>query len=312
MMKRRPQRHLHDAVVSHFIGKMGSDLAGILVIDKPTGLTSHDVVGRVRRVAGLRRVGHAGTLDPLATGVLLVCLGQATRLVEYVMGQPKTYVTRVRLGQTTDSFDADGAVVAERPLTFTPTELENALHQFRGAIEQLPPMFSAVKQQGQPLYKLARQGIEVERPLRPVTIYDLKRLAYDPPFLELQIRCSAGTYIRTLAHDLGETLGCGGHVVALRRTAVGTFTSDQAVPLDALTAGNVADYLQAAETAVIHLPILTLPTPEAARLAQGQRLICQPHQPQATLVRVYSEDGCFIGIAQQKDDVWQPQKILHS
>lgn len=291
---------------------IGCDLAGILVIDKPTGMSSHDVVGRVRRVAGLRRVGHAGTLDPLATGVLVVCLGQATRLVEYVMGRPKTYVARVRLGQTTDSYDADGVVVAERPLTFTLADLDNALAHFAGEIMQRPPMFSAVKQQGQPLYKLARQGIEVERPLRPVTIYALQLVACDLPFVELHIRCSAGTYIRTLAHDLGDMLGCGGHIVALRRTAVGSFTSEQAVALEALTADNVAGYLQVAETAVLHLPTLTLPNAEAERLAQGQRLVCQPHQPEADLVRVYGENGRFIGIAQQQNGVWQPQKILHA
>ncbi|MCA9996666.1 MAG: tRNA pseudouridine(55) synthase TruB [Anaerolineales bacterium] len=291
---------------------MSREIEGVLVIDKAAGMTSHDVVGRVRRVAGLRRVGHAGTLDPLATGVLLVCLGRATRLVEYLVGQPKTYVARVRLGQTTDSYDADGVVVDERPLTFTSTDLDNALAQFRGEIEQRPPMFSAVKRQGQPLYKLARQGIEVERPLRPVTIYELSQLPCDLPFLELHVRCSSGTYIRTLAHDLGEMLGCGGHIVALRRTAVGAFSSETAVSLADLTTDNLPIHLLATETAVLHLPPLILPSPEAKRLAQGQRLICQPDQPQTALVRVYAEDGTFMGVAQRQDDIWQPQKILHS
>ena len=291
---------------------MGSEIEGILVVDKATGMSSHDVVGRVRRVAGLRRVGHAGTLDPLATGVLLVCLGRATRLVEYLVGQPKTYVARVRLGQTTDSYDADGVVVNKRPLTFTPTDLDNALAQFRGDIEQYPPMFSAVKRQGQPLYKLARQGIEVERPLRPVTIHELTLLHCELPFIDLQIRCSSGTYIRTLAHDLGEVLGCGGHIVALRRTAVGSFAIETAVSLADLTTDNLPTHLLATETAVLHLPPLILPNAEAKRLAQGQRLVCQPDQPQAPLVRVYAEDGTFIGVAQQQDDIWQPHKILHS
>jgi tRNA pseudouridine55 synthase len=302
---------VNGSVVSLFI-QMDIALEGVLAIDKPMGMTSHDVVGRVRRVGGLRRVGHAGTLDPLATGVLLVCLGRATRLVEYLVGRPKTYAARVRLGQTTDSYDADGVVVAERPLTFTSDDLYAALALFRGDIQQQPPMFSAVKQQGQPLYKLARKGIEVERPLRPVTIYDLTLLNWQSPFLELRITCSSGTYIRTLAHDLGEQLGCGGHIVALRRTAVGAFTLDNACPLAELTLENLPQRLLPSETAVAHLPRLVLPMTEAVRLTQGQRLIRQPEQPDAPLVQVYDEQGGFIGVAQAKDDIWQPQKIMHA
>lgn len=302
---------VNGSVVSLFI-QMDIALEGVLAIDKPMGMTSHDVVGRVRRVGGLRRVGHAGTLDPLATGVLLVCLGRATRLVEYLVGRPKTYVARVRLGQTTDSYDADGVVVTERPLTFASDDLPAALVLFRGDIQQQPPMFSAVKRQGQPLYKLARQGIEVERPLRPVTIYDLTLLNWQSPFLELRITCSSGTYIRTLAHDLGEQLGCGGHIVALRRTAVGAFTLDSACSLDELTPENLPQRLLPSETAVAHLPRLVLPMTEAARLTQGQRLIRQPEQPDAPLVQVYDEQGGFIGVAQARDDIWQPQKIMHA
>ena len=211
-------------------------MEGILNIDKPEGMTSHDVVNRVRRACGLRRVGHAGTLDPLATGVLVVCVGRATRLAEYVVGQPKEYVAVVRLGQTTDTYDADGTILEERPVSADSATIQTALQQFTGPIEQIPPMYSAIKRDGKPLYKLARQGIEVERKARAITIYNLTLEDRTENDITLRVACSTGTYIRSLAHDLGEVLGCGGHIVALRRTRVGSFSAENAVPLDQLTA----------------------------------------------------------------------------
>lgn len=285
---------------------------GILNIDKPGGLTSHDVVNRVRRVAGLRRVGHAGTLDPLATGVLLVCLGRAARLVEYLVGQPKTYEVVIHLGQDTDTYDADGVVVAERPCHFTPHNLTTALAQFRGPIQQIPPLYSAIKKDGQPLYKLARQGKEVEIEARAVTIYELEQLAFDLPLLTLRVVCSSGTYIRSLAHDLGEALGCGGHVAALRRTAVGEFTLDTAVPLDALTPENLNTHMLPLDTAVDHLPPVTFTETETARLWQGQTVPWQPIHPQVKLARAYTPENLFIGIVQlQETQEWQPHKMFH-
>jgi tRNA pseudouridine55 synthase len=207
---------------------------GLLVINKPIGLTSHDVVNKVRWLSGIRRVGHAGTLDPLASGVLLLAVGRATRLIEYLVGRSKRYQAVVRLGQETDTYDREGEVVAERPVQVTDSQLEAALERFRGPIEQVPPMFSAVKQGGQPLYRLARRGQAVERPARAITIYELSLLDWRPPEIELLIHCSSGTYIRSLAHDLGQVLGCGGHLATLRRLAVGDFTLDQAVPLPVL------------------------------------------------------------------------------
>jgi tRNA pseudouridine55 synthase len=258
----------------------------------------------------MRRVGHAGTLDPLATGVLLVCLGRATRLVEYLTGQPKTYEAVIRMGQATDTYDAEGTITAERPVTFTKADLAQALAQFRGEIEQVPPMYSAIKQDGQPLYKLARQGIEVERPSRRVTIYKLEVLDWQPPFLSLRIVCSKGTYIRSLAHDLGEILGCGGHIAALRRTAVGDFALDTAVLLDDLTPDNLENYLLPMDTAVSHLPRLDLPDPDANRLLMGQTVSRQPEQPAAELVRAYGADGRFIGVVRANEAVWQAHKMF--
>lgn len=291
---------------------MSTPFEGILNIDKPGGLTSHDVINQVRRVAGLRRVGHAGTLDPLATGVLLVCLGRATRLVEYLMGQPKTYETVIRLGQSTDTYDADGQVTAERPCTFTQNDLTQALAPFRGPIQQTPPLYSAIKQGGQPLYKLARQGVQVEVAARDVTIYELDQLVFDPPLLTLRVVCSSGTYIRSLAHDLGETLGCGGHVTTLRRTAVGTFTSDTAVALAHLTPGNLSAWLQPLPTAVSHLPSVHFEEAETARLLQGQTVPWQMPQLQTSPARAYAPDGMFIGIVTlSAANEWQPHKMFH-
>ena len=284
---------------------------GLLNIDKPTGMTSHDVVNRVRRVAGTRRVGHAGTLDPLATGVLLICVGRATRLVEYLVGQPKVYEAIVRLGQTTDTYDADGEVVQERPLSFTPQDLEDAINEFRGEIEQVPPMYSAIKQNGQPLYKLARQGKEVERKTRHVTIYDLSVLNWEPPHLTLRVSCSSGTYIRSLAHDLGEVLGCGGHIRMLRRTAIGDFEADTAVSLADLTAENVTSHLLPTDTAVAHMPRLDLKESEAVDLLDGKQIARRTaHQPD-TFVRVYNADAQFIGVATATETTWRAKKMFH-
>lgn len=282
---------------------------GILNIDKPGGMTSHDVVNRVRRVAGLRRVGHAGTLDPLATGVLLLCLGRAARLVEYLVGQPKTYETAVRLGQRTNTYDAEGVVLEERPCTFTSDDLNHALSHFRGTIQQTPPLYSAIKKDGQPLYKLARQGIEVEVEPRQVTIDELEVTAVTLPILTLRITCSSGTYIRSLAHDLGEMLGCGGHVAELRRTAVGTFSTDTAVPLDHLTADNLHTYLLPAETAVAHLPRINVNAQAAERLFQGQ-LVPISGEPEAELVRVYGPEMDFIGLVTADEGNWQAHKMF--
>ncbi len=282
--------------------------AGVLTIDKPQGLTSHDVVGRVRRVSGIRRVGHAGTLDPLATGVLVVCVGWATRFVEYIVGQPKAYEATVRLGQTTDSYDADGMVVAERPVEVEAAEIEAALVDFRGDIRQRAPIFSAIKQDGQPLYKRARRGEAVEAPVRDVTIYALTVAAYEPPLLDLRIVCSSGTYIRSLAHDLGQTLGCGGHITALRRTAVGEFTAQDAVPLDALSPENWSSYLQPPDVAVAHLPAIQLEAEEAAELRYGRPVTAASGAPEGTLLRVYNDAGHLLGVAEAEGGLLRVRK----
>jgi tRNA pseudouridine55 synthase len=286
-------------------------MTGILNIDKAQGLTSHDVVARLRRICGIRRIGHAGTLDPLATGVLLVCVGSATRLSEYLMGQPKTYETTVRLGQTTTTYDTEGEITAERPFNhLTHADIEAALAEFRGPLAQIPPIYSAIKVNGQPMYKLARQGKTVERQPRAVTIYALDLLAWNPPDLRLRVACSSGTYIRSLGYDLGERLGCGGHLTALRRTAVGDFQIAQAVSLEALTPDNWLAHTLPPDQAVAHLLRLDVGAEESEALLQGKQITRQPHHPQAELARVYQPSGVFLGLVERQDNAWQPKKIF--
>lgn len=287
-------------------------MEGILNIDKPLGLSSHDVVGRVRRVCGTRRVGHAGTLDPLATGVLVIGLGRAARLIEYIVGQPKRYAAAVRLGQATNTYDAEGEVTAEWPLpaALTAAALSQTLDPFRGEIAQIPPMYSAIKKGGQPLYKLARRGEEIEREARPVTIYALELVGWEPPLARLEITCSAGTYIRSIAHDWGAALGCGGHLVGLRRTAVGQFKVEAAVPLDTLTAENVAGHLLPADAAVAHLPQLTIAAEASADLLNGKPILRGTADPTAELARTYTADGTFIGLVEAAGDSWRPKKMF--
>ena len=208
------------------------ELEGVLLIDKPSGMTSHDVVDRVRRVLRMKRIGHAGTLDPMATGLLIILVGKATRLSQFLMSLDKEYEGTIKLGETTDTQDADGDVQATRLVpALTEAQLLDAMKTFIGDQYQIPPMFSAKKLAGVPLYKLARKGQEVEREPRfiRVSAFELRRFAL--PEFDIRLRCSKGTYVRTIAHDLGEKIGCGAHLSALRRTATDRFNISQAVPL---------------------------------------------------------------------------------
>jgi len=289
-------------------------LSGLLVVDKPVGPTSHDVVGRVRRSSGIRRVGHAGTLDPLASGVLLVCLGRATRFIEYLVGLPKVYEATIRLGVSTTTYDAEGEVVRQRPVATSLEEIVAALDLFRGPIRQRVPPFSAVKRDGQPLYKRARRGEIFDLPERDVTIDALDQLAWESPDLILRVAVSSGTYIRSLAHDFGERLGTGGHVTSLRRTAVGAFTLAEAVALDALTSDNIVEYLLPPEATVAHLPRVTFDESEARRLSNGQRVVsqqavvseCAPPGDAAA----FGPGERFLGVVVAEGDEWRPRKMI--
>ena len=214
--------------------RRGRDVHGVLLLDKPQGASSNDVLQKVKRLYNANKAGHTGALDPLATGMLPVCLGEATKFSRYLLDSDKRYRVIARLGQRTDTSDADGSVVQERPLTFTQADLDRALESFRGDTLQVPSMFSALKHQGRPLYEYARQGIEVPRDARPITVYELQFIRWQDNELELEIHCSKGTYIRTIIDDLGEQLGCGAHVIMLRRLQVARYPTGKMVTLEQL------------------------------------------------------------------------------
>lgn len=274
-----------------------ADVHGILNLYKPSGPTSHDCVYRVRRVYGTRRVGHAGTLDPLATGVLLMGLGNGTRVLEYLQGMPKTYLADLRFGIATDTQDITGKTIKQGdPSDLTQAAVQGAMANFTGEIRQMPPMYSALKQGGKKLYELARKGETVEREARPITIYALDLLEFHPgpeAKARLRVQCSAGAYIRTLCHDLGESLGCGATMTALEREAIGPFAAADATPLDDLTD---ATPLVPLAKALEHLPGAVLSDDEARRLTQGQ-FVAAPEGTPDGANRVLNEAGELLAIA---------------
>ncbi len=287
---------------------------GILIIDKPSGLTSHDVVNRVRRATKIRQAGHAGTLDPMATGVLVVCVGQATRISEYLLGHDKAYHATIRLGVETNTYDADGEVVATQEVNATRAEVEQALTHFVGEIQQVPPMYSAIKRDGQKLYDLARQGIEVERAARSVIIHAIELRDYQTPEVTIDVRCSAGTYIRSIAHDLGAVLGTGGHLIDLRRTAAGPFAIEQAVPLEvfelAALEGRWAALLQPIAAALSDWPVAVIKESERDRALKGAPIFSL--KLTGTRCRAHDEQGNLIALLvfDQKKHWWRAEKVL--
>jgi len=289
---------------------------GFLIVDKPAGMTSHDVVNAVRRLAGIRRVGHTGTLDPLATGVLVLALGAATRLVQFIDGNHKTYHATLRLGETTTTYDADGDLVERRPVTVSQAEIEAALVGFRGDITQIPPMYSAVKVKGQKLYKLARQGKEIERAARPVTIHRLNVLDWALPEVTIEVICSAGTYIRSLAHDLGQTLGCGAHLTALTRIAAGEFRLEDAYALEVLRtlaqAGRLADVVLSPETALTELPVIVL-TPEQVQAVRFGQMVTLNNAPDTEMAQARDAAGRLVAVLRPVEPgVWRPKLVFTS
>jgi tRNA pseudouridine55 synthase len=302
--------------------KRDVQLSGILNVDKPPGMTSHDVVDEVRRMVGQRKVGHAGTLDPMATGVLLVCLGKATRVAEYLMRGRKRYRATIVLGTTTDTYDAEGETISSGGNTdFSQAEIEAALAPFVGSIEQVPPMYSALKQEGQPLYQLARQGKTVERSPRPVEIDAIELLDWSPPALCIEVTCSSGTYIRSLAHDLGQHLGCGAYLAALARLGSGRFTLEDAASLDRLTEafeyGQEDRYLFALDEAFFDWPAVVVGVEAAQHIAHGQAVALESpkgSEADGAMVRAYGPEGVFLAIMlyDDADRQWRPKKVFAS
>ena len=282
--------------------RKGRDVNGILVIDKPQGVTSNGILQQVKRLYGAAKAGHTGALDPLATGVLPLCFGEATKFSQMMLDSDKAYITTAKLGIRTETGDSEGAVVEEKPVpALTEAQVEAVLENFRGDIQQVPSMYSALKHQGKPLYEYAREGIVIDRPARPVTIYELKLLAVREQELDLAVTCTKGTYIRSLVEDIGEALGCGAHVSALRRTLASGYTLANARDVKDLEAmrerGESLDaLLLPPESALTMFPEHRLAGPALVSILNGQPVRI-PGQSLEGFVRIYGNRS-FVGLAE--------------
>ena len=298
--------------------KRGRDIHGVFLLDKPQGMSSNDIMQKVKRIFQANKAGHTGALDPLATGMLPICLGEATKFSQFLLDADKCYLVTAKLGERTDTSDAEGQIVETRKVKVKTPEILTALEQFRGDILQVPTMFSALKHNGKPLYEYARQGITVEREARPITIFELNFIEYNAPYLTLEVHCSKGTYIRTLVDDLGEVLGCGAHVTMLRRTAVADYPTEKMWDWNALQ--SLAEQQDLAlldalllpmDTAVAKLPALTLDENQTQGIGFGQRIkFDNPNRLQGQ-VRLFSHENRFLGVAViDENNVIRPQRLV--
>lgn len=304
--------------------RKGREINGVLLLDKPQDISSNDALQKVRRMFNASKAGHTGALDPLATGMLPICLGEATKFSQFLLDSDKRYRVIARLGQRTDTSDAQGEVIQERPVQFTQQALDDALESFRGETLQVPSMYSALKHHGKPLYEYARQGIEIEREARPITVYELQFIRWEGNELELEIHCSKGTYIRTIIDDLGEKLQCGAHVIFLRRLEVADYPKERMVTLDQLSM--MIDNAQTAQedpflaldalllpmdTAVAHFPVINLTMVIAGYLKLGQPVRVNHDINEGEWVRVTEgNEEKFIGLAIIKEGLVAPKRIV--
>lgn len=288
---------------------------GVLLLDKPAGLSSNQALQAAKRLLNACKAGHTGSLDPIATGLLPLCFGDATRLAQFLLDADKRYWTVLRLGVSTATYDAEGAITQTRPVTVARAEVERALKRFEGEIEQVPPMYSAIKRGGEPLYKLARAGLEVEREPRKVTFREIRLIEFRDDLVELDITCTKGGYVRSLAHDLGEALGCGGHVAQLRRLAVGSLRIEQAVTLAALEAMESPERRAAPllpmDAVLSGLPDVHLTALATFYLRQGQPVSARHGLTPGAWVRLYEGESRFLGMGQVLEDGRVgPRKLL--
>lgn len=298
--------------------KRGRDIHGVFLLDKPQGVSSNDIMQKVKRLFQANKAGHTGALDPLATGMLPICLGEATKFSQFLLDSDKRYLVTAKLGERTDTSDADGKIVERRSINVEQPDILSALEPFRGEILQVPTMFSALKYNGKPLYEYARAGINVEREARPITIFELKFIDYQAPFLTLEVHCSKGTYIRTLVDDLGEALGCGAHVTMLRRLAVADYPFEQMMTIEDLQ--HIAEnqglvdldkHLLPIDSAVERLTALKLNAEQARAIGFGQRVKFQNTEHIYGQVRLFSPDGEFLGVAEvRQDNVIRPNRMV--
>lgn len=288
MQYKRPKKHI----------------SGILLLDKPLGFSSNQALQKIKWLLQAAKAGHTGTLDPLATGLLPLCFGEATKFAHYLTDADKTYVATMKLGVTTTTGDAEGEVLASQPVNVTRAQLEHACQQFIGEISQVPPMYSALKHEGKALYEYARAGVEIERKARNVTIYGISLDDLLADVATITVTCSKGTYIRTLAEDIGNFLGCGAHLIGLRRTATAGYQISQTITLEQFEAMSPEDRiaaLQPADSAVMHLPAVTLDADCTFYLQQGQAVWKSGVIPRG-LLRLYSEQQTFLGLGELQDD----------
>jgi tRNA pseudouridine55 synthase len=297
--------------------KKGRDITGIIIIDKPTGRSSNHVLQQVKRLFNANKAGHTGSLDPLATGVLPVCLGEATKVSSYLLDSDKRYHVTCQLGAVTDSGDSDGVVMSTSDIPeFTEQDLLALLPAFIGELDQVPPMFSALKHKGQPLYKLARQGIEIERKSRRISIYDIKLLAITADSFTVDVQCSKGTYIRTLVEDISHVLGSGGHVIMLRRVAAAGYLEQQAVTIEQLISSaenglpSLDEFLLPAEEALDDWPSVFLADYMVTAIRQGQAVQVEQTFERAN-VRLFDPQKKFIGLAEMNETGnVQPKRVF--
>ncbi|MEJ2142628.1 MAG: tRNA pseudouridine(55) synthase TruB [Gammaproteobacteria bacterium] len=296
----------------------GRNISGILLLDKPVGITSNLALQKVKRLFNASKAGHTGNLDPMASGLLPICLGEATKVSGYLLDSDKTYLGTIKLGERTNTADAEGEVIETRPVgNIDEAKIRQVLAHFIGEQEQVPPMHSAIKQNGQPLYKLAHQGIEVERKARKITIYKIDLLRISENELDIEVHCSKGTYIRTLAEDVGEALGCGAHLSALRRTQSGPFNMEHVISLPDLEQlaeqGTEAldRLLQPIESALTDWPTVNLSEHTAHYLRQGQA-VQVPQAPSSGWVKIFADDHQFLGIGQiMSDGRVAPKRLIN-
>jgi len=277
--------------------KQKNDIHGVILLDKPTGMSSNAALQKIKHHFNAKKAGHTGSLDPLATGLLPICLGQATKVSEYLLNSHKKYTTVIKLGEVTETLDSEGEVTIRKHVDVSAERLQLALTPFRGNIKQVPPMYSALKKDGQPLYKLARKGEVIERPARDMTVYSLQAKHLDPNHVELHVHCSSGFYIRSLAHDIGQELGCGAHVVELRRTDIKSLNVADAAPLEKIVDSDLNDLLKPLDILIEHMPKITISDAQALSMMQGKPTSANGLQTKE-LTRFYQPNGYLYGVGE--------------
>ncbi len=273
------------------------NIHGVILLDKPIGMSSNQALQKVKWLLNAKKAGHTGSLDPLATGLLPLCFGQATKVSQYLLDSHKKYETVIRLGETSNTFDSEGEILESKPVDVTQAQIEAALQQFRGQIKQVPPMYSALKKDGQPLYKLARKGQTIERPARDMTVHNLTATLLDAQHVKLKVHCSSGFYIRSLAHDIGQALGCGAHVVKLRRTDIKAISVEQAHTIEQLESACLDSVLLPIDSLLSHLPKLEISDAQALSLTQGKLTQAQGLKSDE-LTRFYTPNQHLFGVGE--------------